>query len=175
VRVVYFIQSGDGGQIKVGTTDDLPYRLRLLQSGNPEELTVLATLPGGRREEAQLHRALLLHRRRGEWFVPAPELLQAVVLAKAGASFEQVLDQTLARRDITLLGHRLHSVSMNVRGLRKAVRAPEQDAYFVRRCFAMLRGAQRRQAEMISRFRGLCRFIRSDITIIAEGEGQVRG
>ena len=39
-----------------------------LQTGNPRSVEVLATLPGGRRLELEIHQHLDAHRIRGEWF-----------------------------------------------------------------------------------------------------------
>lgn len=71
--LVYFIQSGKKGAIKIGRTKNLAKRLERLQCGNPFELRVLATIPCGSEEEcigleARLHRFFRKSRIRGEWF-----------------------------------------------------------------------------------------------------------
>lgn len=76
--VVYFVQSGEGGHIKIGTASDFPKRLQALQTGNPERLTVLGTLPGSLSEEADIHDQFSHLRARGEWFRPEPELLDYI-------------------------------------------------------------------------------------------------
>jgi hypothetical protein len=44
--VVYFVQAGDGGPIKIGpTTNDIRERVKRLQTGNPENLTRLLEIP----------------------------------------------------------------------------------------------------------------------------------
>lgn len=72
---VYFIQSGEGGPVKIGTAEDVAARLRELQCGNPETLVVLRTIEGGRAEEVACHRHFSALRIRGEWFSFAPEML----------------------------------------------------------------------------------------------------
>lgn len=69
---VYFIQAGKGA-IKIGRAKNVDRRLKELQVGNPQELTVLATIPhetekGAKDMEQHLHDTLKSKRIRGEWF-----------------------------------------------------------------------------------------------------------
>lgn len=75
MRCVYFIQAGESGPIKIGEADDVPQRLRELQTGNPEELRLLGLLAWRPGLEVDLHCRFYLEHVRGEWFRPAPELL----------------------------------------------------------------------------------------------------
>lgn len=75
---VYFIQSGDCGPIKIGIAEDAKTRMRQMQTGCPDPLRLLGTLPGGAGREAALHRHLSAHRVRGEWFSPTAEVLAFV-------------------------------------------------------------------------------------------------
>lgn len=75
---VYFIQSGDDGPIKIGIADDPVTRLRHIQTGSPERLTLLGTLHGGQDREKVLHAYLAAFRHRGEWFKPCAEVLAVV-------------------------------------------------------------------------------------------------
>src|SRR5262249_6006144 len=53
-----------------------PYeRMAKLQTGTPLVLKLLAAVPGGATEEAELHQRFTALRERGEWFLAAPELL----------------------------------------------------------------------------------------------------
>lgn len=73
--VVYFIRAGD--RIKIGVTSNISRRMQALQTGHPEMLDLLHTMPGGRREERQFHeqfRALRI--RNSEWFICAGELAE---------------------------------------------------------------------------------------------------
>lgn len=75
---IYFVQSGDDGAIKIGTTQTSD-RVRNLQTGNPEPLKVLRTIrdvPNGL--ELILHRVFADLRVRGEWFKPDERLLSFV-------------------------------------------------------------------------------------------------
>jgi hypothetical protein len=78
-NVVYFVQSGEGGPIKIGWAADFAARLAVMQTGNPVELVVLATVPGSRAAERELHARFASLRIRREWFRPEAELLQYIV------------------------------------------------------------------------------------------------
>ena len=77
--VVYFIQSGgDSGKIKIGVSRGVRSRLAALQTSSGEPLRLLATVPGDRELERELHRKFAAHRRSGEWFDAAPPLLSFI-------------------------------------------------------------------------------------------------
>jgi hypothetical protein len=81
--MIYFIQSGPAGPIKIGTTVDLDRRLRSLQIAHSVRLTVLGTVPGDAVQEAALHAELAADRIRGEWFRPSHAVLAALARASA--------------------------------------------------------------------------------------------
>lgn len=66
------------GEIKIGTSRDVRNRVNSLQTGCPYNLEILATRPGGVREEAELHRRFRHARLRGEWYLPDSGLLEYV-------------------------------------------------------------------------------------------------
>lgn len=73
--LVYFATRGDphaGDLVKIGRTVNLAARMKALDT------TALATMPGGPSEEAELHRRFADHRVRGEWFTPAPPILEFI-------------------------------------------------------------------------------------------------
>jgi len=69
--MIYFI-SDDRGHVKIGYTGDFDcyYRLRMLQTGNPFRLRVLATIDGDYADEKALQSRFsrYLTREDGEWF-----------------------------------------------------------------------------------------------------------
>lgn len=65
---VYIIQGDEGTPVKIGRAIDVRARLKGLQTGNPQELRVLAATPGAAYDEAEFHRHLKFSRVRGEWF-----------------------------------------------------------------------------------------------------------
>jgi hypothetical protein len=73
---VYFIQAGDDGPIKVGSsTKDVQRRLDELQVGNPYKLRILHSFWTIRALEKQIHSVLGEHRLQGEWFEAHPFVL----------------------------------------------------------------------------------------------------
>jgi hypothetical protein len=70
MSVVYFVRNGD--QVKIGTTVNVPARMRALTL---DPRNVLGTEPGSQRREAELHRRFAKYRIRSEWFHAAPEIL----------------------------------------------------------------------------------------------------
>lgn len=75
-EVVYFVQADGCSLVKIGTSANLRKRLGILRAASPVPLTLLATMPGGRREETDLHRRFQCDH--GEWFKPTPDLLAFV-------------------------------------------------------------------------------------------------
>jgi hypothetical protein len=75
---IYFVLDEAAGAFEIGTSADPRGRLNGLQVGNPSELSMLGTIPGGRDEESRLHDFFAPHRARGEWFRASPEVLLAV-------------------------------------------------------------------------------------------------
>ena len=69
--LVYFVQAGDDGPVKIGFSRAPAQRVADLQTSNPAPLRLLATIPGCLVSEAMLHREFGEHRIRGEWFHPA--------------------------------------------------------------------------------------------------------
>lgn len=63
---VYFI--GNGGKVKIGISISPQARLKEMEVSNHGELKLLATLPGGRKRERELHRRFMQYHIRGEWF-----------------------------------------------------------------------------------------------------------
>ena len=84
--VVYFLECK--GRIKVGFSRQLPRRIATLGSGNPDRITLLATLPGGRSLESRIHADLAAHRHKNEWFDDCAEVRAAITKFSAIAHAE---------------------------------------------------------------------------------------
>lgn len=96
--VIYFIQAGEDGPIKIGYTRSAPRkRLKELQTAAPQKLRLLGTTDGGRLEERALHRAWGDERLQGEWFNPVPSLLALV--AEVAESDPDLVVARVIRRD----------------------------------------------------------------------------
>lgn len=68
--MIYYIQRGEDGPIKVGFSDNPDRRLKELQTGSGEPLRILAVIPGDRALEKEIHVRLQGCRGVGEWFKP---------------------------------------------------------------------------------------------------------
>lgn len=80
--VVYFLKAGK--RIKIGTTRDLHTRISAIRNASPEPVELLATMPGSRDEEKDLHQRFSHLRTHGEWFRAEAELILFInSLAKA--------------------------------------------------------------------------------------------
>jgi hypothetical protein len=111
---VYFIQSTEGGPIKIGKSDHPSRRLAGLQNGHPQELVIRAVALGGHAAETLLHQHFERSRLRGEWFMPTKELMAIVDKlpswsdVKAGAFCPEIVNPVvLALRDCYLQGYTL--------------------------------------------------------------------
>lgn len=73
-RVTCYFIGGEDGPVKIGFTDNLPKRLKALQSHSPVPLQVLAVTGGGIFAEMEYHERFAQHRLHGEWFERTPEI-----------------------------------------------------------------------------------------------------
>jgi len=82
--VVYFIQHGKDGPIKIGrsTRGRVRKRISSLQIGSPKKLEVLHIADASPPDEAILHKKFGQHRLSGEWFFAADEVLAFVERCK---------------------------------------------------------------------------------------------
>ncbi len=87
--MIYFIQAGLSGPIKVGTSEGRKMRPVEVMTACPYPAYLLATIEGGRPLEYRMHKALVGYRSNGEWFRPLGPVLRLVQAAKNG------LDATL--------------------------------------------------------------------------------
>jgi hypothetical protein len=83
--VVYFLQlrrGRTGGPIKIGTTSDFAKRLRTLSPMYPWPLKILGVVIGNYETETELHYRFSSLHMHGEWFRPAPELVEFIKSAR---------------------------------------------------------------------------------------------
>lgn len=76
--MIYFIQAGENGPIKIGMALDVYRRLAELQTGHYERLRIIGLIDGERAQEKLTHSALANFRLNKEWFSAAPEVLEFV-------------------------------------------------------------------------------------------------
>jgi len=77
--MIYFIQAGKNGPIKIGHTNNkVSNRMASMQVGCPYELRLLWTLNGDIKDEFNLHEMFKHERIRGEWFHPSKDLVDYI-------------------------------------------------------------------------------------------------
>lgn len=76
---VYFLEARESSRIKIGFATNLERRISALQTGSPERLIVLGTIPGTRADERNLHKRFSKYRLSGEWFRNAQPLLRYIL------------------------------------------------------------------------------------------------
>lgn len=74
---VYFIKA-DSGKIKIGWSVDPIERLKTLQTGSPEILTLIGCIRGTREDEGVFHRMFKHYRLHCEWFSYDENLLEYI-------------------------------------------------------------------------------------------------
>lgn len=75
---VYFIGAEVTGLIKIGCAVNPQARLRSLQTGSPDRLSIIATVPGDAAMERGLHSQFAADRMHGEWFRQSPALIELI-------------------------------------------------------------------------------------------------
>jgi hypothetical protein len=77
--VIYFIQQGLTGPIKIGyTSRHISNRFREIQNGTPAKLRLIGLIEGSYQDEAALHQYFRRSRLHGEWFEPIQELIDYI-------------------------------------------------------------------------------------------------
>jgi len=72
--MIYFIENGQDGHIKIGYAKAPEKRLKELQTGTPYPLKILKTIEGDRKAEQAFHTVFGYCRVKGEWFKPDQKL-----------------------------------------------------------------------------------------------------
>ncbi len=79
--MIYFIQSGESGAIKIGYTASektLDNRVIAMQTGSAEPLNVIGTIDGTRSDEHDIYKKFHVYQIHGEWFIPDPILIKFI-------------------------------------------------------------------------------------------------
>ena len=72
--MIYLIQAGGGGPVKIGVAKDPQKRLRALQTAHSEKLYIRNLIPALHENERILHERLKEHQLMGEWFKPVDDV-----------------------------------------------------------------------------------------------------
>jgi hypothetical protein len=74
--LIYVVQALDGGPVKIGCSDNVPVRIKQLETHYGQPLALLATMEGGKDEERTIHARFAEHRLgRSELFRPVAEIM----------------------------------------------------------------------------------------------------
>jgi hypothetical protein len=76
--MIYFIQAGDDGLIKIGYTADVDQSIQTWQEGSPIPLNPLATIEGGLEAEVYLHSKFSRLKQHGKWFKVSKEIFDFI-------------------------------------------------------------------------------------------------
>lgn len=77
--MIYFIQAGNNGPIKIGQTDNnIEERIKQLQIGCPYELRLLWLHKSDHYKEQEIHKEFSSERIRGEWFHPSRKIFDFI-------------------------------------------------------------------------------------------------
>ena len=77
--MIYFIQAGKTGSIKIGyTKNNVRRRLTTLQIAATVELNLLCVIDGDIHKEKRIHNTFHSIKDRGEWFHPYPHLTEYI-------------------------------------------------------------------------------------------------
>ncbi len=83
MKTIYFMQAGDA--IKIGVTDGVKDRLKVIQSCCPLKVELIHTIEGNAKLEAEIHYELKEHHLHHEWYEAEP-VLEYIRLHKHGAN-----------------------------------------------------------------------------------------
>lgn len=81
---IYFIASGEF--VKIGTSRNLRRRLYTIRVATPERARLIGVMPGGPREEKDVHWRLRAHRHRAEWYRMHEDITQLIHRKGCGES-----------------------------------------------------------------------------------------
>lgn len=99
VPMIYFVQLGTDGPIKIGyAATSVTRRLASLQSAQPHRLRLLKRTDGSMQDERALHAKFAAFRLRGEWFEPV-----AVLLSHMATLPDSLVEEPPAIRKYTAL------------------------------------------------------------------------
>jgi len=96
-EIIYFIQSGNNGPIKIGHTKfNINSRLKSLQTGNPVKLILIKTIKGDLKKERKIQKKFYEDNIRGEWFLPSLKLLN-YIKSKKGLTLNKIKESQDAK------------------------------------------------------------------------------
>ncbi len=76
--MTYFIHDEFSGAVKIGHAKNPRRRMELFQTGNPNKLVLLGSIPGGEWVETEIHDHFKSAHLRGEWFRATTGVLRQI-------------------------------------------------------------------------------------------------
>jgi hypothetical protein len=101
VSRIYFIEAVGMDLIKIGYTIDPVKRFMGMLTTSPAPLSLLGSIWGGPRREAEIHAQLEPYRLHGEWFKKVPEVMAVVATAEQSYG-DGLLNQVARQRGAAL-------------------------------------------------------------------------
>lgn len=86
--VVYFVEAGSGGPVKIGWTQDIERRIAELQTANAHKLNLLGTVAGTMENEAAVHAHFSHLRMEAEWFNNSSEIHEFIKKGTVNSLYE---------------------------------------------------------------------------------------
>jgi hypothetical protein len=77
--MIYFLQAGDDGPIKIGYSKNPEDRRDSLQTGNHLDLKLIGVIPGKTTLEEKLHNRFDKYRIKGEWFECSSDIIEFII------------------------------------------------------------------------------------------------
>jgi transcriptional regulator of acetoin/glycerol metabolism len=84
--MIYFIQQGIDGPVKIGFTENIEKRISSLQTASPHKLRLIGSIDGDAEKERQLHNFFSAYRLAGEWFSPDRTMFDYIFMAVTGCN-----------------------------------------------------------------------------------------
>lgn len=108
--MIYFIQSGSDPFVKIGRSKYLRGRRSSLKTGNPQPLTILKAIPGGKKEEDELHLRFDRYNYHDEWFFLTKEVRDYIEGRKEhGSVIKYLIKRTVYEKGEMIDVHKLRT------------------------------------------------------------------
>ena len=97
--MIYFIQAGEGGRIKIGCSHNVARRLEGIRCSSPFPIRLILETDGDVDFERTLHRAVEQHRVHMEWFEPHQDVIDLIEEVRTGQISPPDFDPQPSRRE----------------------------------------------------------------------------
>ena len=109
---IYFIQDGEGGNIKIGFSGNPNERIKQLQTGNGKVFIPLLIQEGNEKNEDSYHEMFKEHHLHGEWFKPHDSILLFI-------NSQKIKGETKLIERLNNIHNRIEKVEIEVKELKR--------------------------------------------------------